>query len=70
MGFFRNGRPVPLGWGHEGSGQGKRFFIIANSTSIALTPLLLCRLQLTLQTAFVMTSFVFYTSILTVNHRF
>jgi hypothetical protein len=49
--------------------RNRRLFIIVKSTLITLTPLLLCRLQLTLQVAFIMTSFVFYSCMLTVKHR-
>ena len=46
----------------------KKIIIIVNSTLIVLTPSPLCRLQLTLQAVFMMTSFVFYSCMLTVKH--
>ena len=47
---------------------GKRLFIITNYTLIDLTPSPSCQLQLTHQSVFMMTFFVFYSSMFTVKH--
>jgi Ca2+/Na+ antiporter len=52
-----------------GGFTGRQSYIITNCTLIDLTPSSLCRLQLTRQTAFMMTFFVFYFCMLTVKHR-